>query len=233
MRMKFLFLSFLAALLCVFYLTIVYLALHPHVSREYKAYYIDRITSDWKPARYAATADQGIRLGVAGLPSFVDYIYGFSWLEPWGRWTDAQHGAAAGVVLQNPISGVVCVMMKVMPASSQRGKVITIRLGDEQHSFVPKPDGFSDYSFDFSESRPADSLQIRFDGAVPSQSEFDRGSSDHRKLGLAVMYIRFFSQTCSTVKENLTDNSSEQPNQNQSSSPHRRIPRAVKLATRR
>ena len=69
-------------------LTAVYAVLHPKVSPEYKAYYIDRTTSDWRPPHYRASPDQGIAFLREGWPDFVSSTAGFSRFEEWGRWTD-------------------------------------------------------------------------------------------------------------------------------------------------
>lgn len=193
----------LAGVLVLLYLAVLFLVLHPKVSKEYRTYFIEQTSSEWKPARYAATPEQGILLGKNGLPDFVDYIYGFSSRESWGRWTDARRNATAGLVLRDGLTGQVCVLMKAQPANSQSGKLIRIKFGDQEQKIALSSRGFSEYALDFFEKKPADKLEFQFYAAVPPENVFDRTNSDVRRLGLALMYIRFIPRSCRSVQEGL------------------------------
>src|ERR1700676_1730791 len=108
--------------LSVFYCAILLLALNPRVSEEYRAYYIERITMEWKPVRYAARLEDGIAFSAPGLPVFVRNLSGFSFREGWGRWTDANHGPTARIVFADSLDGSVCLDLKARPANSMKGQ---------------------------------------------------------------------------------------------------------------
>ncbi len=48
----------LIILLCFLYSIVFWLMLHPKVSDEYRRYYINRETIDWRPPHYPATVEQ-------------------------------------------------------------------------------------------------------------------------------------------------------------------------------
>ncbi len=51
MRLRATLLYAFAIVLTAFYLVVAYVALHPHVSSEYKAFYIDRTAKQWTPTQ--------------------------------------------------------------------------------------------------------------------------------------------------------------------------------------
>jgi hypothetical protein len=199
MRVKTLGLLTVAGALTVFYFALLYLAVHPRVSREYKAYFIDRTTKEWHPVHnYRPNAEQE-SFGTPTLPAFIRSIYGFSVPEQWGRWTDANYGTPAKIVLRYALTGPVCLDVKARAAGSQDGKAITLALGTEQRRVVFDSHGFSHYYIDFFESQSADVLELRFSGPIPPENAGNPKAGDARRLGLAVAGIRFFSTSCASV----------------------------------
>ena len=98
----------LSTALFVFYLWLLFIAFHPKVTEEYKAYYIDKSTADWKPKHYVAAFEDGIDFSRDGWPTFVKSAYGFSLNETWGRWSDAKLLPAAKIVFAQALTGYVC-----------------------------------------------------------------------------------------------------------------------------
>lgn len=193
-------------LICVILLVSCYCVLllfviHPKVNAEYRAYYIERTSVDWNPPRYSATPEQGINFAASGLPTFVRYLYGFSFREPWGRWTDADHGRTAGIVLKTTLSAPVCVNFRTLPADWQKNKSLIVAL-DHQEKTVPfvSPD-YYDYYVDFPEIKDADTLEFRL------SNQFRTYKSQHpwdpRKLGIAMVYLRFLRGSCIDAQRQL------------------------------
>ena len=67
--------------LVALHLTALFALLHPKVSREYRAFYMDRVSSDWHAKHYESTPEQGIDFSTVGWPDFVEYSFGISKVE--------------------------------------------------------------------------------------------------------------------------------------------------------
>lgn len=191
-----------ASLLTVYGLLLAAI-LHPRVSMEYLAYYIDRTSNEFSPVRYIATPEQGINFSSPGLPSFIRYISGFSDREPWGRWTDGDRGVTARISLAAPLKGSVCLDLNASPAAATEGQPITVALGSEAQNLVLHDPRFADYLVEFHLSKPADTIEFRFPIVVPKENAVERRVSDPRRLGLAITYLRLYSSACSDVQHEL------------------------------
>jgi hypothetical protein len=195
----------LLGILSGLYLAVAYTVCRPNVSPGYRMYYIERITSDWKtPFRYAAQPEQGIVFAAEGLPTFVKYIYGFSGREAWGRWTDGNLGKKAGIVLDQSISGSICLEMRALPAPSQLNKEITVTFGHQAKKVVFNSPQFSNYFVDFFGPNAADTVELRFPDTVPR-------SPDGRRLVLAMGYLRIFRESCGVVQSHTGAEASGKP----------------------
>src|ERR1700761_550832 len=100
----------------------VYAVLHPRVSPEYRAYYIDRVTDDWNPPHYAATPESGIVFGKEGWPDFVRSSVGFSHREDWGRWTDSGLQRTPALRMTREFSGPLCIQLTAHPSLAEQGR---------------------------------------------------------------------------------------------------------------
>lgn len=177
------------------YVSVAYMVWRPKVSPEYRAYFIDRTSLEWKNGpRYAAQPEQGIVFGKEGLPTFVRYIYGFSARQPWGRWTDGNRGMNPGIVLEQGMSGSVCLEMRVKPATSQLNREISVTFGTQMKKIVINNPQFSEYFVDYFEPKAADVIEFKFSNPPPS-------IPDGRRLGVALEYLRLLPETCITVQE--------------------------------
>lgn len=179
------------------YSVALYAVLHPRVSTAYRQHYIDRISGDWNPTRYHLPPDQIVSLSVSGLPDFVDYDYGFSYPENWGRWTDATYGNKSGFVFNQTFSGPKCFEVKLAPADSLVGKPIILSFGKDSKEISFTHRDVSDYFFDFSEPDPAKKIEFRFTTPVPS------ATPDPRRLGLSILSFRVFTSTCRLATEQI------------------------------
>ncbi len=173
------------ALLVVFYGVVAYLALSPRVGDEYRAYYVDRATPEWRPVRYPAQPHEGFDLSRPGYPAFVRYTAGISGHEGWGRWTDARLFPFARIVFNSKFAGTVCVSLVARPAGKQLGREVIVRFGGQDRRFVTSEDSAVQYQLDFSLDKPSDVLDI-VASAPARPREWDASNSDPRKLGLAL-----------------------------------------------
>jgi hypothetical protein len=182
-----------AATIIGFYLFVIALLLRPRVSEEYRAYFIDRSTLDWRPIRYRSDVTNGIDFSQPGLPDFVQRTTGISAREKWGRWTDARLGKSATVVLKDPIWGSVCVSIDGFVTPKQRLRPLWVRFGGNVKKLYPGAAG--PYRMNFFATRPSSELQI-----TPSRPgrprEWDDGNRDARKISLALKSVTFEPGLC-------------------------------------
>lgn len=168
--------------------------LHPRVTREYRAFYMDRTSVDLRPPRYHATPQEGVTLSREALPDFVDFTFGMSVPESFGRWTDTSHGLRAGLQLNQPVSGRICLQFRASPSIAARGRHFSVGLGSQQKDLVLNQAGFETVNLDLSLKHPEDTVEFRFPGPMPKASE-----TDGRELGIGVAWIRWSPQPCSSL----------------------------------
>ena len=178
----------------------VYAVLHPHVSPDYRAYYIDRTLSDWNPSHYPATPEQGIVFAREGWPEFVRNASGFSLRQNDGRWTDAATVQAPTIFMNQQFSGPICVELTLVPALTERGHKLEVALGSNVGEIMLSNPGFATYYVSFDDAGPADTLQFRFDGRIPRLEDVAPGSRDVRRLGIDLSFLRILPSRCSQVQ---------------------------------
>jgi hypothetical protein len=178
------------------HLAALYAILHPHVSRRYRAYFIDRTSSDWAITQYHSTPEEGIVLSRAGLPDFVDYSYGISVAENWGRWTDTSLGLRAGFQLKESFSGPVCVAFEAGVTPAMLGRQVVLEFGDQRKPMVFGRNELHPYAVDFDLDKPADSFEFLFPDHMPPASE-----ADGRQLGIGLARVRILSHACAASRE--------------------------------
>jgi len=188
----------LALALLLLYGSVLALVFSPRVNEEYRAYYIDRSTDEWRPVRYSSTPEEGIDFSRNGLPSFVRGLSGVSHHESWGRWTDATRRRFARIDLAEPLTGDVCVSVKMFPAKAQFGKKAHIRIGGISKSVVTANSDPAWYSLDFRLSAPSTILEIEPEspavGRLPGT--WDPKNPDSRRMGLGLQRISIAEGNC-------------------------------------
>lgn len=177
-------------------LYVAYAALHPRVSPEYRAFFIDHTTKDWKTPHYPATPEQGITFSKVGWPEFVRYGSGFSSREDWGRWSDAEMSPAAALTFNRPFSGPLCIEFSAHPSAAELGKQMTVALGQSASVVTLSNPDFTTYRISFDDAQPASTLEFRFSGAVPPNEKFYPASRDSRRLGIGVAWLRMLPGVC-------------------------------------
>ncbi len=177
--------------LLVLHVSVLYAVLHPKVSREYRAYFIDKTSRDWKVERYHATPQEGIDLAHEGLPDFVDYSYGISWKESVGRWTDTNMGLRAGFRFKPPLQGPACLQLRLGSAAPMLNQNITVRFGEEQKEEKIVQQEVRDYQLDFEKSGPVEEVELVFPKDLPRA-----GADDGRHVGLYIAGVQVLPQGC-------------------------------------
>ena len=169
--------------------------LHPRVSREYRAYYVDKVSTDWRVQRYQSSVEEGIDFVKPGWPYFVDYSFGILGVEPTGRWTDTRLGLRAGFEFVHSFSGPMCVVVDASPFDSMRSRKVGVAFGDQKKEISFGPDE-SPHMFliDFDLPSPTNTLALVLPRPLPRASH-----NNPRQPGVLLKRIRMFSQSCSAV----------------------------------
>jgi hypothetical protein len=195
---------FIRALIVVGLLSVelyaVYAVLHPRVSPDYRAYFLDRTADEFNPSHYPATPEQGITFAREGWPDFVSSSSGFSVREPDGRWTDAAISPTPTIFLNRRFSGPLCIEMVMLPSPAERERNLQVLLGTNPGEVDLSSPNFATYRVSFDNAQPADTVQFRFDGRVPPNNEVPHAGPDPRSLGVRISTLRIFPETCSEMQ---------------------------------
>ena len=183
------------AVLVALHSYVLWAVLHPHVSAEYRAYYIDRSSSDFNAEHYSSTPETGLIFSREGLPSWVAYTRGLSMREPSGRWTDNNLAPQATVGFTRGFNGNACVDLTATAVSWLGGKTISMLLGNEQRN-VQVVAGEDEYHVQFENLDGAKELVLILPSSLPRVSDASPGSGDTRKLGLMLKTLRIISGSC-------------------------------------
>ena len=177
--------------------------LHPHVSPAYKAYYIDHISSVWEPDHYPGTPEQGIVFSRNGVPSWVQFIFGFSYPEGWGRWTDQNVDSVAGLVFSQSFNGQVCVDFTARAVPWVVGKTLTVRMGGQTHLIQVAATDLSSYQVQFTDLPATNKLELVLPKALPRVLDVAPTNRDTRRLGLALDTLQILPGACSVAEVTL------------------------------
>lgn len=189
----------LIACLTVVYILALLAALHPKVSPNYRAHYIDHTSLDWNPPHYPGTPDEGISFGRKGLPEWISWSYGFSEQGPGGQWTDDDLGNVAGLVFDHPLSGTFCVEFRAAPAPHMRSS-FDLRLGRQSETIPLKSGGVADYQAQFNEVHEAGELEFVLPAKLPRIRDIDPPNRDPRRLGLLLITLKIHTTACSDIR---------------------------------
>ncbi len=170
--------------------------LHPHVSPQYKDYFIDRTSTDYEPSHYDSTPEEGMLFSRPGLPQWVSGTHGFSIREPQGRWTDEALGSSAGLTFSREFSGDICVATSFQAVPWLTGRAIPVRFGNQEQVLKPIAGGPFTYDLQFHDLRAADHLDILLPPDLPSVAEHEHDSSDTRRLGISISSLKILPGQC-------------------------------------
>src|SRR5271157_1794151 len=175
------------------YLLALFAVLHPSVSRAYRSYFIDRTSSDWSPAHYPGTPEQGMRFSRTGLPEWVDTSSGLSFRDDRGRWTDGDVSRVPGLSFTRKFTGPLCLEFTASAAPSLVGKTFAVQMGNQTKTVKVIPQDFANYQVQFADVGEADRLSFLLPDELPRESEVDRSSGDTRRLGLELTTLRILA----------------------------------------
>lgn len=170
--------------------------LHPHVSPEYRAYFIDRVSSDYGPSPYASTPEEGMVFSRAGLPNWVRMTHGLSMREGWGRWTDSNLSPTAGLTFSRAFDGNVCLDFTARAVPWVVGQGVEARFGGEQRSFRIAAQALSEYRLDFEHLHGANQLDFVLPPHLPTVKEREPTNSDPRRLAINISTLRLVPGEC-------------------------------------
>jgi hypothetical protein len=179
------------------YVAALYAVLHPKVSPEYRAFFIDRTSTDYLPAKYPSTPESGMMFSRPGLPQWVSGTHGLSVREGLGRWTDEDMGDSAGLTFNQDFSGDVCVEASFGAASWLVGDTILLRMGDQEKPLQIKAADLTDYRVQLSSLHQAKDLNFILPPRLPSVIQEQHNSQDLRRLGISLMSLKLSSGQCS------------------------------------
>ena len=184
------------ALLAV-YVAALAAVLHPHISPEYRAYYISRTSTDYNQPHYASTPEGGLVFSREGLPDWVYRTYGFSVREPGGRWTDENLGRTAGLVFNRSFEGSLCLDFTAHAAPWMVGQSIGVSMGSKAANLGVATEAVSDYRVQFMGLRNAEQVEFVLPDRLPSVQERLPDSSDPRRVGIDLVQLRLLPGQCS------------------------------------
>lgn len=188
------------ALLMSIYVVTLFAVLHPHVTPAYKAFYIDRASTDANPVHYPGTPEQGIVLNRQGLPVWVQYTRGLSYRDDWGRWTDEDLGNIASLRFTQTLNGPLCLDFAVRAVPWMVGRRVAVRIGNETQTVQVAATDLTEYRVQFAALRGADSVALILPDKLPPVHSVVPTNGDRRRLALNLNSLRLVPGECPVVK---------------------------------
>jgi len=186
----------LIVVLLVVYATTLVAFFHPNVTPKYHAYFIDHTLSEWSPKHYSSDPEQGMHFSKAGLPDWVDGVYGFSFREDWGRWTDGFATTDPSIAFTQPFTGQICVYLVAGPAPALVGKSVSVRMGKETETLPFAGAEPKEYRIPFHLTGEASRLEFVMSERPPREIDFAPNNNDTRRLGIAMSYLAIRRGSC-------------------------------------
>lgn len=188
------------AVLLGIYCAVAVAVLHPHVSAAYRAFFIARTSSDYDPQHYDSTPEQGMIFNRPGLPSWVQTTHGLSVRDDWGRWTDANLPAAAGLHFNREFEGTLCVDTVLRAVPWVVGDTIWLRMDGQQQPIHIDSQGPTDYRVQLLGVHGAEELDFLLPPKLPAVSERAPDSADARRLGINIASVKLIPGECASTK---------------------------------
>jgi hypothetical protein len=171
--------------------------LHPDVTPEYRAHYVERTSADWRVQHYPATPEQGIALDRPEWPEFVQDSYGITKAEKFGRWTDTRMGLKSGFKFNRSFEGPVCVVIDAKPSESMRGRNVVLAFGPQAKEVsLGRQQDIRVYLIEFALDQPVNTLEFRFPKPLPAA-----GDGNPRQVGIGLSRIQIFPNTCGSISQ--------------------------------
>jgi len=172
--------------------------LHPHVSPEYRAYFLDRTSTDYGLPRYDSTPEEGIVFSRAGLPGWVLATRGLSVREEGGRWTDDGLTPRAGMTFARGFDGNQCLDFTARAVPWIVGQTVEVKMGAEQRSLRIAGADTSQYRLQFDHLHGADQLDFILPPNLPAVNQREPNNPDPRRLGINFLVLHLVPGECPT-----------------------------------
>jgi phosphoglycerol transferase len=114
-------------------------------------------------------------------------LVGFSWAEPWGRWTDARILPDALVHLSRPLPGSFALELVAMGASDP-ASAFDVRVGDVVHTLSAPAGRLATLEADFTGCEGREVVVLHPHDPISAGTAMACG--DPRRLGIGVQSIR-------------------------------------------
>lgn len=177
----------------------LFAVLHPHTSAAYRAYFINHSSIEWEGAKYPGAPEQGMVFRRNGVPSWVEFIFGLSSPDGWGRWTDEDLDSAAGLVFSRSFNGQLCVDFTARAVPWVVGKNLTVQMGEQRHAIQIAGSGLTSYRVQFTDLPPSDRLELLLPGKLPRAIDMQPSTGDARRLALNLATLRILPGACPAV----------------------------------
>ena len=183
--------------LLVIYAATLWAVLHPHVSPEYRAFYIDRTATDYRPSRvYETTPEQGMVFNDPGLPEWVTTTHGLSFRDGGGRAIDESLPGPAGVSFRRSFNGDTCVEVGAYAFPGLAGQNIRLRFGEQEQVMHVPAVGPSVYRLQFRGLRDAKRLDFIVPPGLPPLMERAPASKDARRVAMSLRTLKLAAGNC-------------------------------------
>lgn len=197
--MKTTLMALMFALFLSIYGAALFAVLHPHVSAAYKAYYFEHITSELEIASYPGTPEKDMVFSRSGVPDWVQYTFGLSLPDGWGRWTDQDLDRIAGLVFSRSFSGSLCLIFTARAVPWAAGRNLIVRMGDQAQSLQVPGTDLTQYQVQFTNLPPTDRFELTIPDKVPRTIDIAAATGDPRRLGLNLATLRIVPGACPVV----------------------------------
>jgi phosphoglycerol transferase len=139
-------------------------------------------------ARYPASYSEGIDFTRPNWPEFLRSIVGLSWLDPWGRWSDANLSPTVKFNFFNPFPNKFTLILKAKPFYGADQEFL-FRINDQEYRYK-MPYEVQEYRINVDlKNKPTDYFEfIPLNPISPHQISSD--SSDIRNLGIGFISLR-------------------------------------------
>ena len=139
--------------------------------------------------RYAASLESGMDLRKNGLPEFVEDVKGLSWIEPWGRWSDANLRRNVIIRFTDPLPRAFTLMLRGQAFGPNAEQPVRIRIGRETET-ITLSSNMEDRHVRFDLGDRAE-REIEITPPVPVAPRDLFVSHDTRRLGIGLERIWF------------------------------------------
>jgi len=139
-------------------------------------------------ARYPASYSEGIDFTRPNWPEFLRSIVGLSWLDPWGRWSDANLSPTVKFNFFNPFPNKFTLILKAKPFYGADQEFL-FRINDQEYRYK-MPYDIQEYRINVDlKNKPTDYFEfIHLNPISPRQITGE--GNDIRRLGIGFISLR-------------------------------------------